>query len=76
MLRSTRILISLDGTERSALNQLAERERRDPRDQAAVLVRRELEREGLIRSVPVVVESRADCQEAIATVGGAGANPG
>jgi hypothetical protein len=34
--------------ERSALSRLARHERRDPRDQAALIIRRELERLGLI----------------------------
>ena len=35
-------------SERAALFKLARHERRDPRDQAALIVRRELERLGLI----------------------------
>lgn len=48
----TRIMIQLDGIERSALTTLAERERRDPRQQAALLIRQQLERLGLIQPVP------------------------
>jgi len=43
-----KLVISLDGAERSALTELAERERRDPRAQAALIIRRELERAGLL----------------------------
>ncbi len=44
-----RISIALTDGECSALLSLAERERRDPRAQAAVLIRDELERWGLLR---------------------------
>ena len=40
--------LPLGNEERRALVRLASRERRDPRDQAALLIRRELERLGLI----------------------------
>lgn len=43
-----KINVSLKPVERDALVQLAERERRDPRDQAALIVVRELERRGLL----------------------------
>ena len=43
-----RVYVPLDEIERRALGQLASRERRDPRAQAALLIRRELERLGLI----------------------------
>lgn len=43
-----KVTITVDECERVALVQLAQRERRDPRDQAALIVRRELERLGLI----------------------------
>jgi hypothetical protein len=45
-----RMMIALDGKERSALIELAERERRDPRQQAAVIIRRELVRRGLLKA--------------------------
>ena len=38
----------LNDSERVALFKLARHERRDPRDQAALIIRRELERLGLI----------------------------
>jgi hypothetical protein len=40
--------VLLDPEEREALASLAERERRDTRAQAAILIRRELERRGLL----------------------------
>ena len=47
-----KLVISLSGAERSALADLAERERRDLRDQAAVIIRCELERAGLLPIEP------------------------
>jgi hypothetical protein len=43
-----KVTIYLDQQERDALSNLAQRERRDPRDQAALIIRRELERAGLL----------------------------
>ena len=43
-----KIVLSLDGAEREALATLSQRERRDMRDQAALIIRRELERAGLL----------------------------
>jgi hypothetical protein len=45
-----RITISLDQNEKDALFILADRECRDPRMQAALIIRRELERYGLVPS--------------------------
>jgi len=45
-----RITIHLRQDEHEALWCVAERERRDPRDQAALIIRRELERAGLLKS--------------------------
>jgi hypothetical protein len=42
------VTVKLKNEEKDALQQLAERERRDPRDQAALIVVRELERAGLL----------------------------
>ena len=42
------IAVTLGDDEREALIRLAEAERRDPRAQAAVLIRRELVRHGLL----------------------------
>ncbi len=49
-----RITIALTDGECSALLSLAERERRDPRAQAAVLIRDELERCGLLREATAI----------------------
>lgn len=46
---SMRIQINFNPQERSALDRLAQRERRNARDQAALIVRHELERLGLIQ---------------------------
>jgi hypothetical protein len=43
-----RLIIILNEQERKALNELSERESRDPRSQGAVIIRQELERLGLI----------------------------
>ena len=45
-----RITITLQLFEKDALRSLAEREYRDPRAQAALIIRRELERMGLLRT--------------------------
>ena len=47
-----RLLIVLDGTEFSALNTLATQARRDPRAQAAIIVRQQLIQYGLLRAEP------------------------
>ncbi len=43
-----RMLIALNDDERRALSQCAKHERREIRQQAAVIIRRELERRGLL----------------------------
>ena len=43
-----KIFIALDGAELSALNTCAQAERRDPRAQAALIIREALERRGLL----------------------------
>ena len=45
-----RITVALYKDEQDALLKLSAKERRDPRAQAAVLIRRELERAGLLHS--------------------------
>ena len=45
-----RIVIPLSGAERSALAELAKRELREPRAQARLILRRELEQRGLLPS--------------------------
>jgi len=47
-----RIVISLDGVELSALNELAASERRARQAQAAVIIRAELARRGLLETPP------------------------
>ena len=47
----TRITISLKQNEKEALRLLAERELRDPRAQAALIIRLELERRGLLSTM-------------------------
>lgn len=48
----TRIYIPLEESERKALIQFSLAEKRDPRKQAALFVRRELERLGLLPPTP------------------------
>jgi len=43
-----RLMVTLDVRECDALWKLAYQERRDPREQAALIIRRELERAGLL----------------------------
>ena len=52
----TRITVSLERAERAALQQLAAQERRDPRAQAAYLIREALEQLGLLQPTPVVFD--------------------
>jgi hypothetical protein len=49
----SRIMIDLELQEREALITLAQRERRDPRDQAALFVVDGLRREGLLSTDPL-----------------------
>ncbi len=44
----TRVVINLREQERSALQALAQREYRTPKDLAAVIIRKELERQGVL----------------------------
>ncbi len=46
----SRVMIPLEDDEREALLNLAQCEKRDPRQQAALLVRESLERRGLLAS--------------------------
>ena len=58
-----RLMVPLLQDERQALLALADRERRDPRQQAAILIRQELERLGLVPSPqPLDVASANDGQ--------------
>lgn len=61
----TRITISLDDREKAGLLLLAEKEFRDPRLQAALIIRRELERYGLVEVVTLPASPVA-----VVTVGG------
>lgn len=47
----TRITITLSDEEKAALRSLSEKEFRDPRMQAALIIRKELEKQGLVESV-------------------------
>ncbi len=53
----TRITITLSDEEKTALRALSEKEFRDPRMQAALIIRRELEKQGLVESVGPVNEN-------------------
>jgi len=57
-----RIMISLHGDERDALLILAQRERRDPREQAALCIRHELERRGLLKALAELSEPESVTQ--------------
>ncbi len=45
-----RVIVYLRDQERSALHTLAQREYRTPRDQAALIIRKELERLGMLET--------------------------
>lgn len=49
-----RIYIPLDSIERQALARLGELEHRDPRQQAALLIRQQLEKLGLLQPSPTI----------------------
>lgn len=53
----TRITITLSDKEKAALRTLSEKEFRDPRQQAALIIRRELERQGLVAAASPTTES-------------------
>jgi len=53
-----RTTVMLHTEEHEALLLLAEQERRDPRSQAAVLIRRELERSGLLSPANAPTQNR------------------
>lgn len=55
---NTRITIPLEQVERSALMKLATAELRDPAAQARFILRRELERLGLLPPAPAVPKSK------------------
>ena len=49
-----RIFVKLRPAECQALAELAEQEQREPREQAALLIRRQLEMEALVESLPAL----------------------
>ena len=51
----TRITVTLTTQERDALRALAEKELRDTRAQAALIIREELQRRGLLEAAPVPI---------------------
>jgi len=61
----SRLTVQLQIDEQMALAELARQERRDARNQAAVIIRRELERRGLLSNEQV---------EPLAATGGTGKN--
>jgi hypothetical protein len=56
--------ISLNIAEHEALHKLARRERRNLKGQAAIVIRRELERVGLLPADPAPAQAEAQPQEA------------
>lgn len=59
----TKLCIHLDGAEQSALIAVARSERRDPRDQAAIIIRRELERLKLLPPIPHPQETEMEARD-------------
>lgn len=51
-----KIIVYLGDQERNALLQLAQRELRQPRAQAALIIRQELVRQGMLPTYPPVTE--------------------
>ncbi len=62
-----RVMIRLETDEREALLILSQREKRDPRQQAALLIRFELERMGLLPVVNASPTERNAAQQTGAT---------
>ena len=56
-----RITLTLEISEKSALIKMAEREMRDPRAQAVLIIRKELQQNGLL---PAVVSTRSTTLQA------------
>lgn len=54
-----KIIVDLRPSEKDALRLLSARERRDPKDQAAIIIRRELEQSGLLLDKPAKPEPLA-----------------
>jgi hypothetical protein len=55
----TRITITLSDEEKAALRSLSEKEFREPRMQAALIIRKELERQRLVESTSSITESKS-----------------
>lgn len=53
-----RLMIHLEDDERAAIWRMAEHERREPRQQAALIVRRELERLGYLEATTTTTEAQ------------------
>ncbi len=63
-MRSIRKLyVPLNSDERRALGELAEREKRDLRDQAALIIRKALEARGLLPKREHAEEPRKECDD-------------
>jgi hypothetical protein len=58
-----RMIVNLREHERTALWQLAQREYRTPRDLAAVIIRKELERQGLLGMAPAFQTEKEEHRE-------------
>lgn len=71
----TRITLTLNDFEKVALLALAEREYRDPRLQAALIIRKELEKQGLIKTVNPPVGDPAAAGKSKSGVNHASINP-
>lgn len=56
---ATRVTVTLEEAEAKALIELARREKRHPRQQAAMFIRRELERHGLLQAEVDIVLHQA-----------------
>ena len=61
----TRITISLQDPEKTALRALAQKEFREPRAQAALIIRKELERLGLLPTAPVTDQPAQEPKELV-----------
>lgn len=63
-----RVIINLREQERSALYTLARREYRTPRDLAAFIIRKELERLGMLEKlIPAKISREEQCHEQAAS---------
>jgi len=53
-----KIIVYLRDQENDALHRLAQKEYRQPKAQAALIIRRELERQGMLETTPNIPEIR------------------